>query len=139
MKRFPTVPRAWQSVSFLFCIFGQNFAKFWSEKYDLDLYTGFYMEKMTQIRQISKNFNSRSPDFYDKVPLGSQEYRKILFFFLLSYLICSQIWLNHLMDNHHLCYITKLKKRTLIISYNFAISLLSKQNNFWNCRGFRNH
>jgi len=31
------------------------------------------MEKMTQIRQISKNFNSRSPDFYDKVPLGSQE------------------------------------------------------------------
>jgi hypothetical protein len=30
---------------FLFCIFGQNFAKFRPEKYDLDLYTGFSMEK----------------------------------------------------------------------------------------------
>jgi hypothetical protein len=66
---------------FLFCMFGQNFAKFQPEKYDLDLYKGFSMGKMTQIRQISKFFNSRSPDFYDKVPLGSQEYRKILFFF----------------------------------------------------------
>jgi hypothetical protein len=74
----------------------------------------FPWKKMTQIRQISKFFNSRSPDFYDKVPVGSQEYRKILFFFLLSYLICSQIWLNHLLDNHHLCYINKFKKRTLM-------------------------
>jgi hypothetical protein len=38
------------------------------------------MEKMTQNRQISKFFNSRSPGFYDKVPVGSQEYKKILFF-----------------------------------------------------------
>jgi hypothetical protein len=28
-----------------------------------------------------------------------------VFFFLLSYLVCSQIWLNHLMDDRHFSYI----------------------------------
>ncbi len=31
--------------------------------------------------------------------------------FRLSCLVCSQIWLNHLMDDHHFSYITKLKKK----------------------------
>jgi hypothetical protein len=77
------------------------------------------MEKMAQICQISRKKKkkkkrvSKSPNFYDKVPVGSQEYRKILGFFkknffLLSYLVCSQIWLNHLMDDHHFSYMTKL-------------------------------
>jgi hypothetical protein len=67
-----------------------------------------------------------SPDFKRKkiqiarfgrqVPVGSQEYRKILVFFLISYLVCSQIWLNHLMDDllvhlHH-----KIEKTTLLAS-----------------------
>jgi len=52
-----------------------------------------------------------SPDFEIKknkknsqiFMVGSQEYKKFLFFFQLSYLVCSQIWLNHLiMDDHHL-------------------------------------
>jgi hypothetical protein len=36
-----------------------------------------------------------------------------VFFFLLSYLVCSQIWLNHLMDDHHFSYIyiTKLTQK----------------------------
>jgi hypothetical protein len=34
--------------------------------------------------------NSQSPDFDDKFPVGSQEYRKILLIFLLSYLVYSQ-------------------------------------------------
>jgi hypothetical protein len=56
---------------------------------------------------------SSSPDFYKYVPVSSQEYRRILFlFFLLSYLVCSQIWLNHLMDDRHFNYIKKnLKKK----------------------------
>jgi hypothetical protein len=36
---------------------GQNFAKFQPEKYDFDLCKGFFMKKMTQIRQISKKKN----------------------------------------------------------------------------------
>jgi hypothetical protein len=32
-------------------------------------------------------------------------------FFLLSYLVCNQIWLNHLRDDGHFSYITKLKKK----------------------------
>ncbi len=46
--------------------------------------------------------------------MGSQEYTKVLVFFffgLLSYLVFSQIWLNHLMDDDcHFSYITKLGK-----------------------------
>ncbi len=42
------------------------FAKFRPEKYDLNLYNGFSMGKMAQIRKISKEKNPSSPDFYDK-------------------------------------------------------------------------
>jgi len=40
-------------------------------------------------------------------------------FFLLSYLVCSQIWLNHLMDDCHFSYITKLegKKKKNLVTY----------------------
>jgi uncharacterized protein YwgA len=34
-----------------------DFAKFQAEKYDFDLYKGFFVEKMAQIRQISKKPN----------------------------------------------------------------------------------
>jgi hypothetical protein len=37
-------------------------------------------------------------------------------FFLLSYLVCSQIWLNHLIDDHHFSYITKLKKQKPLLA-----------------------
>jgi len=46
--------------------------------------------------------------------------KDFVFFFLLSYLVCSQIWLNHLMDDHHFfSYITtKLtpKKKTWVLN-----------------------
>ncbi len=55
------------------------------------------------------------------VPVCSQEYRRILCFFcffcfflflwLLSYLVWRHIWLNHLMDDRHFSYITKLGKK----------------------------
>jgi hypothetical protein len=44
-------------------------------------------KKIAQIHQISKE------KIKIKSPEGSQEYRRILFF-LLSYLVFSQIWLN---------------------------------------------
>jgi hypothetical protein len=40
--------------------------KFQPETYDFDLYKGFSMEKMAQIRQISKKKVSKSPGFCDK-------------------------------------------------------------------------
>jgi hypothetical protein len=36
---------------------------------------------------------------------------KMLKFFLLSYFIYSQIWLNHLMDYYHMGYTKKLKEK----------------------------
>jgi hypothetical protein len=46
--------------------FGCNFTKFKPGKYDFNLYEGYFMEKMAQIHQISREKNSKSPDFYDK-------------------------------------------------------------------------
>jgi hypothetical protein len=43
----------------------------------------FFMKKMSLIHVL----------------VDSQEYRMILGCFLLSYLVCSRIWLNHLMDD----------------------------------------
>jgi hypothetical protein len=43
---------------------------------------------------------------------------KYIFFikkFLLSYLPCNQVWLNHLMDDCNFNYITKLKKKTMFL------------------------
>jgi uncharacterized protein YwgA len=45
----------------------QNLAKFRPEKYDFNLYKGFFMEKMAQICQISNEKNSKLPDFNDKI------------------------------------------------------------------------
>jgi hypothetical protein len=42
-----------ESVFFIW----RDFAKFRPEKYDFALYKGFFIEKMTQIRQISKEKN----------------------------------------------------------------------------------
>ncbi len=42
---------------------------------------------------------------------GSQIYKKDSKKFLLSYLVCSQIWPNLLVDDHQFCHITKLGKR----------------------------
>jgi hypothetical protein len=40
------------------------FAKSLPEKYDFNLQEGFSMEKMAQIRQISKKVFYQSPDFF---------------------------------------------------------------------------
>ncbi len=54
---------------------------------------------------------SKSSNLYDKF---QQVVKNIEGFqlILLSYLVCSQIWLNHVMDNCHFNCITKLKKKT---------------------------
>jgi hypothetical protein len=100
------------------CFFSwQIFAEFRPEKYDFDLFTGFFMEKIIQIRQIlTTSFFFKSPDFYHKFPpVGSQDYRRILLFFLLSCLVCSQIWLNCFLNDRHFGYIKKSIKETLIM------------------------
>jgi hypothetical protein len=57
------------------------FANFNLKNMIFKLCKGFLMEKMTQIRQIPKKKQSELPRFYDKGPAGSQEYRRIFFFF----------------------------------------------------------
>jgi len=49
--------------------------------------------------------------------MGSQE-NKMIINLLFSYVECTQIWLNHLIDYHYFIYITKLKKKKLG-HYNF--------------------
>jgi len=46
--------------------------------------------------------------------VDSPEYRRTLLFFLLSYLVRSQIWLNYFLDDRHSGYITKSLKETLV-------------------------
>jgi hypothetical protein len=45
------------------------------------------------------------------VQVGSQKYIRA---FSLSYFVNSQIWLNQLKDDQHLCCISKLKKKTVV-------------------------
>jgi hypothetical protein len=86
--------------------FWRKFAKFRPEKYDFELYKRFSMGKMAKFSQISRNkIKSRSPIFYDKF------HKVVKNIELLSYLICSQIWLSHPMDDRHFSYITKLNKK----------------------------
>jgi hypothetical protein len=63
-----------------------------------------FEEKYIQIAKFSRiSFRS------------SKEHRRILYIvFLLSYLLCSQIWLNYFLDDHHFDYITKSLKETLV-------------------------
>jgi hypothetical protein len=87
-----------------------------------DFKKGFFtVKKMTQI----------SPDLYDNFQeVGScQEYRRILFFFsLLSYLVCSQIWLNYFVNDHHFDYITKILKRNSVCGILLLLLLLYRKN-----------
>jgi len=71
-----------------------------------------FMKKMTQICQISKKNNIQIARFLWKVQKVAKNIQGFWFFFLLSYLVCDQIWLNHLMDDHHFSYITKLERKT---------------------------
>jgi len=64
------------------------------------------MEKMAQIPEIlKKHFPNCQILMISSV--SNREYRKILFFFILSYLVYNQIWLNYFLDDHHFDYITK--------------------------------
>jgi hypothetical protein len=104
-----------------FFFFGRNFTKFRPEKYDFELFKRFSMEKMHKLTQFSRNkIKSRSPIFYDKF------HKVVKNIELLSYLICSQIWLNHPMDDHHFSYITKLKNKPLVygLSYSNMVMVL---------------
>jgi len=92
------------------------------KKNDFKLYKGFFtVKKMTLI----------SPDLYDKFQeVGScQEYRRILFFFsLLSYLVCSQIWLNYFVNDHHFDYITKILKKNSVCDILLLLLFLYRKN-----------
>jgi hypothetical protein len=66
------------------CVIWRNFAKFRAEKYDFDPYRGsiiqqrFKWHKFARFRRI---LFFKSPNFYDKFPVGSQEYKRIFYFY----------------------------------------------------------
>ncbi len=66
------------------------------------------MEKLAQICQIliKETFQNRHIFLISssKEPRIKEDFD--FFFFLLSYLLCSQIWLNHFMDDSHFIEIT---------------------------------
>ncbi len=75
--------------------------------------TDFSMEKMAlKFAKFQRKTIPNRQVFMMSPPVSSQEYIRILFFFLLSHLVYSQIWLNHLVDDLHFSYITKLEKKT---------------------------
>jgi hypothetical protein len=90
----------WQKISF-----------FRPEKYDFDAHKEGLVLKFKTIfsiiHQILKRKNSESPDLYNRVPAGSQKYKKKF----LAHLVYSQIWLNPIVYNHQFGNITKLKEK----------------------------
>jgi len=56
------------------------FIKFQPEKYDFNLYKGFFIEKMANIHQISKNIFLKSPDFYDKFQQVAKNIKRFYLF-----------------------------------------------------------
>jgi len=60
----------------------------------------------------SQNWN-KTKNIFLKNPAGTKNIKVLLFFQKkLSYLVCSQIWLNLVVDDCHFRDITKLKKKT---------------------------
>ncbi len=68
------------------------------------------MEKMTRIHQISKQLNNSNHQNCMITSSNPQD-NKGFFFFLLSYLTCSQIWQNYFLDDRHFDYMTKSSKK----------------------------
>ncbi len=110
MNSFCVMLGSWTSVSFLL----ENFRQISSwKKYDFDLYKGFLTGKMAQICQIWNFKNSKSPESYDNFQKVTKNI-KGFYFFLPSYLLHSQIWLNFFLDDRHFANITKSLMETLL-------------------------
>ncbi len=92
------------------------FAKFGPEKYDFELYKVLFKEKGPKFARFWRKKTPYCQMFMisSRLPVDSLEYSWILCFFLLSYLVCSQIWLNCFLDHCHFDYFTKSLKETLL-------------------------
>jgi hypothetical protein len=73
-----------------------------------------WLKKKFKFERNPKKNLQKLPKFLYVVQVGCKKnVRMILFYFFLPYFDNSQIWLSQLMDDHHLSYITKLKRKTL--------------------------
>lgn len=85
--------------------------KTWSAKYELN--TKFCQISTWKIwfQPIERIFQGKIPQipkiFCNKFQYVAKNVEDFLFYFLLSYLVCSPIWLNYFLDDHHFDYITK--------------------------------
>jgi hypothetical protein len=93
---------------------------------------------------LIKRFLKKNSRFLYWVLACSQKYEGCLKFFLLSYLVCSQIWLNCLLDDCHFNYIRKRKKKnsgSRFVSWStlFFTQVLAKHNNIYHGDWGRGH
>ncbi len=67
----------------------------------------FWGFQSPEVRKQKKKYRERLPDSYIcfQSILSSQKYRRMVKYLCCSYLVCSQIWLNLHMDDHHFSYI----------------------------------
>jgi hypothetical protein len=97
-------------VSFYWWIF----AKFGLEKYDFNLYKGFFSWKvLPKLANFLKKKNSNRQISTTSSSIVAKKIKGFSFFPLLPYVIYSQIWLNYFLDYYHFDYITKSLKETL--------------------------
>jgi hypothetical protein len=102
------------------------------KKNDFDLYKGFSMEKMAQILpDFKEKIKSKLPNFYDKFLQVAKNIEGFYFFFKNSYLVYSLIWPNHLMDDCHFCYITKLEKKNPNVKMHRNLTYTKSKINFF--------
>jgi len=76
-------PRVW--TLHLFYIGGafiaKVFTKFQPEKDDFNLYNGFFMEKGPEFNRFLRSKKNPNCQIIMIIPVGSQEYKRILFFY----------------------------------------------------------
>jgi len=68
------------SIRLKFFFYWRIFAKFRPEKYDFNLFKGFFMWKMAQIRQILNFKNSKLLDFYNNLKKVAKNIEGFCFF-----------------------------------------------------------
>ncbi len=102
------------SISFT----GEFLPNFKLKKYDFNLYKGFFSwEKIICPNSPDFEFLKKIPNCKSLIITSTNVAKNIEgFLFLIlkpSYLLCSQIWINYLLGDHHFGYITKSLKETL--------------------------
>ncbi len=89
------------------------------------------LSEILNSQYFDKIFNENLHIYIHGSIVGSLKYRRMFFQILLSYLACSQIWLNLHVNHHHFGYKTKLPPQKKGTSPFLWVSLLRWQQVFF--------